>query len=611
MKFTVGKKITIRVTDYIIKHVKVSSGAVRKLIEFHDKTGNTYVWGVVYNTPFPEEGVKYVSAKIQNIKETEDGQIIVLTGAKDITAEKEEQLAKRRAKAAAKKAGKEVPPKEEPKEDLPPTVGGDPVVDTNPPAEPVSSEVVEPADLNSAEKEAAKKADNEPKKEEPKDISEQPESTEQPKEDVSTKSAGWQSFGISDTKAIRLTEAYIRKMFDVFNKAYFGGALSLDGVKVIPYGAIRRAAGYVRSYTTDRHVNWGLGPKDIAPREDYLVDGVDEFCIGEKRNAPKRTEKSWCEIILHEMIHVYQHKYLRRTGPELQYEQKGAHGPTFTVKMKEINEAGGWDISVSDDKLGGIEISDTKAKEIQEQFYLVTYGTTSRRQKANAVVLMPKSIISEAVFKLSVRHGDISVYEIHNAESISKIEQTTEAVPRSWQVIPSALLQGLIDRGDISKVDIEVDNTLNNKDDNIAKDYYLFIGERGSGRAKYDRAFGLVPKGRLSDFIKDRGRNFYRNGKLYYINNGMPFEDFEPYRFDGGFYTTTKSQCDGFRKFLGEEINMTESVDIKDLKPELRQIYESIFYESNPDEDIFDSMVDDNNKVIEKDGQKVLYSLTF
>ena len=56
---------------------------------------------------------------------------------------------------------------------------------------------------------------------------------------------------------------------------------------------------------------------------------------------------------------------------------------------------------------------------------------------------------------------------------------------------------------------------------------------------------------------------------------------------------------------------MTESVDIKDLKPELRQIYESIFYESNPDEDIFDSMVDDNNKVIEKDGQKVLYSLTF
>ena len=73
MKFTVGKKITIRVTDYIIKNVKISSGAVRKLIEFHDKTGNKYVWGVTYNTDFPEEGVKYVSAKIQNIKDTEDG----------------------------------------------------------------------------------------------------------------------------------------------------------------------------------------------------------------------------------------------------------------------------------------------------------------------------------------------------------------------------------------------------------------------------------------------------------------------------------------------------------------------------------------------------------
>ena len=44
MKFTVGKKITIRVTSYIIKNVKMSSGAVRKLIEFTDKSGNNYVW---------------------------------------------------------------------------------------------------------------------------------------------------------------------------------------------------------------------------------------------------------------------------------------------------------------------------------------------------------------------------------------------------------------------------------------------------------------------------------------------------------------------------------------------------------------------------------------
>jgi hypothetical protein len=64
------------------------------------------------------------------------------------------------------------------------------------------------------------------------------------------------------------------------------------------------------------------------------------------------------------------------------------------------------------------------------------------------------------------------------------------------------------------------------------------------------------------------------------------------------------------KKYLGEEIKMTESIDIKDLKPELRQIYENIFYESNPDVDIFDDYVDENSKVLEIDGQKVLFMKT-
>ena len=39
-------------------------------------------------------------------------------------------------------------------------------------------------------------------------------------------------------------------------------------------------------------------------------------------------------------------------------------------------------------------------------------------------------------------------------------------------------------------------------------------------------------------------------------------------------------------------------------------LYESIFYESNPDVDIFDEYVDENSKVLEIDGQKVLFMKT-
>lgn len=610
MKFTVGKKITIRVTSYIIKNVKISSGAVRKLIEFHDKTGNNYVWGVNYNTPFPDEGVKYVSAKIQGIKDTEDGQIIILTGAKDITIEKEEQLAKRRAKAAAKRAEKNNggnitkdgdTPKEEPKEveqpnDLPPTVGGDNPNDTAPAAQVESEETVSKNELNPAEQAAVEGKSGEYVDE---------------KKPESAKPLSWQSFGISDKKSIRINESYIRKMFAAFNDAYFNGVLSLEGARVTAYKSTKKTAGHVTHCALDRTINRGLGPKDIANRQDFLLDRITEFCIGEKNNPPERTEKSWCEVIIHEMIHVYQLQVLRRSGLEIKSENSSGHGPTFTVKMKEINDLGGWDITVTDDKVGGVEISQDEINNIQENYYLIKFDSNRRgirgyERKLSAAALVKKENISEILSRLSLNYSGIEVFEIHNAESVSNIQ---EFDGKGFQCFTASLFDELKERGDITKVDISNIETPTLENDEIAKNYYLFAGHR-KGRARKSIAYVLVSKADIDRFKEERSLMFLYDTKLYNIKNGVPFKSVEPYKFDGAYYSTTISGLENMKKYLGEEIKMTESVDIKDLKPELRQIYESIFYESNPDVDIFDDYVDENSKVIDMDGQKVLFMKT-
>jgi hypothetical protein len=609
MKFTVGKKITIRVTSYIIKNVKISSGAVRKLIEFTDKSGNNYVWGVNYNTPFPDEGVKYVSAKIQGIKDTEDGQIIILTGAKDITIEKEEQLARRRAKAASKRAEKNkggnitkdgVIPKEEKEveqsNDLPPTVGGDNLNDTAPAAQAESEETVSKDELNPAEQAAVEGKSGE---------------YVDDKKPESAKPLSWQSFGISDKKSIRINESYIRKMFAAFNDAYFNGDLSLEGARVTAYKSTRNTAGHVTHCILDRTINRGLGPKDIANRQDFLLDRITEFCIGEKNNPPERTEKSWCEVIIHEMIHVYQIQVLKRTGLETKSENSSGHGPTFTVKMKEINDLGGWDISVVDDKVGGIEISQDEINNIQENYYLVKFDSTKRgkrglERKLSAATLVKKENVSEMVSSISLNYSGIEVFEIHNAESVSSINKFDN---KGYQCFTSTIFDELEKRGDITKIDISNIEVPTLENDEIAKNYYMFVGRR-NGRVRNSIAYVLVPKEDIDRFKKDWSLNFYYDNKLYNIKNGVPFKYIKPYEFDGAYYSTTTKEFENMKKYLGEEIKMTESIDIKDLKPELRQIYENIFYESNPDVDIFDDYVDENSKVLEIDGQKVLFMKT-
>lgn len=613
MKFTVGKKITIRVTSYIIKNVKISSGAVRKLIEFTDKSGNNYVWGVNYNTPFPDEGVKYVSAKVQGIKDTEDGQIIILTGAKDITLEKEEQLAKRRAKAAAKRAEKNNSgnilkdgdsSKEEPKEveqpnDLPPTVGGDNPNDIAPAAKAESEETVNKDELNPAEQAAVEGKGGE--------YVDEKKSVEEKKPE-SAKPLSWQSFGISDKKSIRINESYIRKMFAAFNDAYFNGDLSLNGIRVTAYKSTRNTAGHVTHGVVDRIINRGLGPKDIANRQDFLLDRITEFCIGEKNNPPERTEKSWCEIIIHEMIHVYQLQVLRWSGLEIRNENSSGHGPTFTVKMKEINDLGGWDISVVDDKVGGVEISQDEINNIQENYYLVKFDTNKRgyERKLSAATLIKKENISEMVSRLSLNYSGIEVFEVHNAESVSSINKFDN---KGYQCFTATIFDELEKRGDITKINISNIETPTLENDEIAKNYYLFAGHR-KGRVRKSITYVLVPKADIDRFKEDWTLSFHYDNKLYNIKNGVPFKSIEPYKFDGAYYLTTISGFENMKKHLGEEIKMTESVDIKDLKPELRQIYESIFYESNPDVDIFDDYVDENSKVLEIDGQKVLFMKT-
>ena len=78
---------------------------------------------------------------------------------------------------------------------------------------------------------------------------------------------------------------------------------------------------------------------------------------------------------------MYQFQILKRTGVEVRNENSTGHGPTFTVKMKEINDLGGWNITVVADNVSGIEISQDEINDIQENYYLIKFDSNKRGKR--------------------------------------------------------------------------------------------------------------------------------------------------------------------------------------------------------------------------------------
>lgn len=118
------------------------------------------------------------------------------------------------------------------------------------------------------------------------------------------------------------TKDYIYNKFLEFNKKYFDNKLSLNSelFKVFPY----------------KHV---LGQVETKFYVNRNTAKVVHFGIS---NYYSRSEKTCCNTILHEMIHVYQYQVLLPQRLFVVGENL-AHGYTFIEKMKEINSHG-WEV---------------------------------------------------------------------------------------------------------------------------------------------------------------------------------------------------------------------------------------------------------------------------
>lgn len=128
-------------------------------------------------------------------------------------------------------------------------------------------------------------------------------------------------FMVGTANNFKITKDYVIQRFKEFNERYFDNVLPITTIqefKVFPY---KNTLGSVVS---------------------LLYDSYSEIKSFRVSNYFNRSEKVYCDTILHEMIHVYQYTVLYPYQYNSNYD---VHGKTFVKKMNEINSFG-WNISV-------------------------------------------------------------------------------------------------------------------------------------------------------------------------------------------------------------------------------------------------------------------------
>lgn len=157
---------------------------------------------------------------------------------------------------------------------------------------------------------------------------------------------------------MKITKAWLHIRHKEFNKKYFNGKLTL------PLFEITNVKGYLGLFTR--------------------ANGrISTICISNKFD---RTERDFCQTLLHEMIHQYiRENNLKDTRPH--------HGAIFYREADRINRLGGWNISRTD-SVEGIGLTNNQNKE-----YNVLVFQCADRKRCFQMV-MNKSYVSEYIEKI-------------------------------------------------------------------------------------------------------------------------------------------------------------------------------------------------------------------
>lgn len=158
-------------------------------------------------------------------------------------------------------------------------------------------------------------------------------------------------FELDNTQEFTITKDYVRQRLRDFNEKYFDNRLDINyfPIKLFPY---KHSGG---SVYFDCSYNRLTGEIYNASINDFRISTSFSF-----------TEEQLCNIILHEMIHVYQIQVLKRQ--DIKGNKLEPHGQTFTSKMNELNKKG-WNIKILMPREGFIGLS-KKGEERRQPKYI-------------------------------------------------------------------------------------------------------------------------------------------------------------------------------------------------------------------------------------------------
>lgn len=207
-------------------------------------------------------------------------------------------------------------------------------------------------------------------------------------------------FLVGTSKDFIPTIEYIEKMFNAFNVKYFNSQLFLITPKEIKESFLsslfpNRIIIEIKSYSGSLgECKVGLYCKDKD--ETPLLYVVEKLIINSKY---LRSEKNYCEILLHEMIHIWEYQALNKG--------RVGHSKEFLDKKEEINKKG-WNIITEELEDNLKDRGLMNIQEIINNFKLLIF----KRGNSLGSYLVPKEDLQIIVPNFSYNNFLLELYQI-------------------------------------------------------------------------------------------------------------------------------------------------------------------------------------------------------
>lgn len=226
---------------------------------------------------------------------------------------------------------------------------------------------------------------------------------------------------VSDEGVLDPTGEWLCKKYKQFNKTYFNNNLSYLTPNDFEIIDSNKNAAF-----TDQDIYFNnLGEKIILFGKPKIY--FSRFY--------QRTEKECCEILLHEMIHIYVIEIARLVEPNL------GHGNQFINKLNEINSYG-WDIPI----LGVRKLDKKIYKEIENKLkasYLIAIANGENKYQ---VCIISSNYIADLRYMPNTR-----MFLINNTKNLTNISYINDIQELYKDMLTGDIMLNTMTKSDIEK----------------------------------------------------------------------------------------------------------------------------------------------------------------